>query len=222
MTNGQNWIGFISSGILTASGTGLTGLNIQFNQDGTPNSFNKGVISWGPSVAPTIPNIKYAVSGIQGAGATAPYMAWRWLWEVTPGQIPSSGPLLVTGVWIAYMRATNPQTLPSGGIAATTTGSFLSDNQYITLDPDDMAGGNVLNSALGTYTPSTYQTQTIPDGKVNFNDVSYFVTAYIAYYTSHIYNPYADLTAQGTINFNDVSAFVTNYIAYYTTYNPPP
>jgi ABC-type phosphate transport system substrate-binding protein len=215
LASDTDYIGFISLGYLQTYGH-MIGLNIAYNIASPPSSYISYVTpaTWGPYVAPSRPNVLYALSGIQGSGATGQYQAWRWLWEVTPNQIPSTGALLETGVWIAYMR--EPGTTSSG------TSNFVNDQAYITLDPDDMAGGNVLNSNLGTYTPLSGQTQTIPDGKVNFNDVSYFVTAYIAYYSSHIYNPYADLTAQGTINFNDVSAFVTNYIAYYTTYNPPP
>ena len=61
------------------------------------------------------------------------------------------------------------------------------------------------------------QTQSYPSGVVNFNDITYFVTAYIAYYNQHTYNPYADLNADGSINFNDITAFVSTYISYYAT-----
>jgi ABC-type phosphate transport system substrate-binding protein len=219
MENGGAWIGFISAGIL-AGDPKLTAINIEFNQDGTPNTFNNGVISWGPAVAPTIPNIKYAFSGLQGKGATAKYLAWRWLWNVTPGQIPSTGPLLETGVWIAYMRAINPMTLPTGGTAATATGTFMGDNQYIYLNPADCTGAKPIDSTLATYSPYPGQTQSIPDGVVNGADFFYFVDAYIAYYANGIYNPYADITAQGVINGASFFAFVSNYISYYTSYNP--
>jgi len=218
MENGQLWIGFISAGIL-AGDPKLTAIDIQFNTSGTANTYNPPQ-TWGSAVAPTVPNIKYAVSNIKGTGATGQYQAWRWLWEVTPGQIPDSGALLVTGVWIAYMRASNPMTLPSGGTNATNTGSFLSDNQYIPLDPDDMSGGQVINSNLAAYTPLPGQTLSIPAGKVNFNDITYFVGAYINYHVNGIYNPYCDFKAVGTINFNDITIFVGDYIAYFTGYNP--
>ena len=60
----------------------------------------------------------------------------------------------------------------------------------------------------------------IPNRVVNFNDITYFVAAYINYNVNHIYNPYADQNADGAINFNDISLFVGNYIAYYTSWNP--
>ena len=220
MENGGDWIGFISAGIL-AGDSALTGLNIQFNTAAAPVVFS-ATKTWAPAVAPTVPNIKYAFSGVQGTGANGKYAAWRWLWEVTPAQIPSTGSLLETGVWIAYMRAMNPTTLPTGTtkIAASTTGTFMGDNQYIFLNPADCTGAADLNSALATHPALPGQTQSIPDGVVNGNDFFYFVDSYIAYYTSGIYNPYADITAQGTINGNSFLAFVSNYVSYYTTYNP--
>ena len=81
----------------------------------------------------------------------------------------------------------------------------------------------MIDSNLQPYTPVGGQTTTIPDGKVNFRDLTYFVSAYIAYYNGspvHTYNPYADMDANGKINFNDLKAFVSTYIAYFTTYNP--
>ena len=32
------------------------------------------------------------------------YTPFRWLWEVTPNIIPSTGANLAEGVWIAYMK----------------------------------------------------------------------------------------------------------------------
>ena len=86
------------------SEAGLTGLNIAFNTSGSPIAFN-GNPTWGPYVAPTNANVIYAFYGVQDPDATGQYMAWTWLWEVTPSTIPSTGQLLETGVWIAYMRA---------------------------------------------------------------------------------------------------------------------
>jgi hypothetical protein len=50
------------------------------------------------------------------------------------------------------------------------------------------------------------------DGVVDFNDISAFVTMYIAYYANHVYSPQIDYLHTGTINFNDISLFVTYYI----------
>jgi hypothetical protein len=233
----------------TTSATKMIGINIAYNMASTPSGktgspvityFGTGGIgfpsgsanlpSWGSFVTPTDANVIFAYSGFPGSSAspygkaTGAYEAWRWLWEVTPGQIPSSGPTLVAGVWIAYMMAhgtTNTGETPvwntASGIGSGTS-MFSADQNYIPLDRDDLAGNPVVDSTLTAYTPEAGQTQTFPTGQVNFNDISYFVTAYIAYYANHVYNPYADLDANGAINFNDISLFVTDYIAYYATY----
>ncbi len=238
---GGDYIGFISLGYLQTygnHGANMIGLNIAFNMatvaqgqtsplikyygtSGTQGFVGSSVLaSWGSPVTPTDANVIWAYTGNQGS-ATGKYEAWRWLWELAPGAIPSTGPLLSAGVWISYMMA--DKTTTTGMVAVTPgtgTSNFVADQNYISLDRDDMAGpaNNVIDSNLNSYTPKATQTQTIPDGKVNMNDISYFVTAYIAYNSQHIYNPYADMDANGHINMNDVSSFVSTYIAYYGTY----
>ena len=239
VSTGTNYVGFISLGYLLSEGVvnghvNMIGLNIAYNMANVPSSLiaypgtsgTYGFVSssvqptWGAFIVPNDANVIYAYSGVKGSQATGQYEAWRWLWEVTPDVCQSTGPTAVAGVWIAYMMADG--TTQNGVAVAPGTGNsnFVADQNYIPLDRCDMAGGPVVDSNLATYTPNANQTQTFPDGKVNFNDITYFVSAYIAYYTAHIYNPYADLDANGAINFNDITAFVSTYIAYYTTYNP--
>jgi hypothetical protein len=56
------------------------------------------------------------------------------------------------------------------------------------------------------------------DGTLNFNDVSSFVTMYIAYFSSaHTYSPQIDFLHTGKINFNDVVLFVQYYIQYWSS-----
>ncbi len=56
------------------------------------------------------------------------------------------------------------------------------------------------------------------DGHVNFNDVSTFVSMYIAYYSSsHTYSAAIDYDHNGRINFNDVNLFVHYYIQYWSS-----
>jgi len=50
---------------------------------------------------------------------------------------------------------------------------------------------------------------------INFNDVVYFVGAYINYYQTDVLNPACDLNHDGVLNFNDVVLFVGYYQAYY-------
>lgn len=232
---GTDAIGFISLGYYETYGS-MIGLNIAFNmasppsgqtasplihyygpsgtEGATSNSAYTGynVYSWGSYVVPNRANVIYAYSGIQGSGATAPYEAWRYLWEVTPSVIPSTGPLLATGVWIAYMRA---QGTTDGGKS-----DFVADNNYIELNLADFTGGHDVDSNLAPYTPLAGQTQEIPNGQVGSADFFYFVNAYIAYYTQNTYNPYCDILANGHVNSADFFAFVSQYIAYFTTYNP--
>ena len=61
--------------------------------------------------------------------------------------IPSTGPALVDGVWIAYMMADNTTTNEVATTIGNGAGSFVSDNNYIPLNRDDMTGG-----ALSTQT----------------------------------------------------------------------
>jgi ABC-type phosphate transport system substrate-binding protein len=238
-------IGFISLGYLQSYGkssTGVTqmiGVNISFNIAAPPSGQTTSPLikyygssgtyafvgstanppTWSTAVTPTQANVIYGYSGVKGTAATGAYYAWRWLWEVTPNQIPSTGPLLAAGVWIAYMM--------KDGTTNGGNGMFVTDQNYIPLSRADMAGGkpldsnlNVLNQPGAPYNTTATQTQTIPDGKVNGNDFFYFVDAYISYYANGIYNPYADIYATGVINGNSFLGFVAAYIAYFTTYNP--
>ncbi len=214
---GTNYIGFISLGYLQVYG-GMIGISVSYNTASLPSSTIAVVTPavWSTYVTPTRDNVIYALSNYKDTAATGQYFAWRYLWEVTPSTIPSTGPLLETGVWIAYMM--EPGTTGN----STNPSNFVNDQAYISLDRDDMAGTPTLNGALGVQTSSLQpgQTTTIPDGKVNFHDLTYFVSAYIAYYNQGTYNPYADMNADGKINFNDLKLFVSTYIAYFTTYVP--
>jgi ABC-type phosphate transport system substrate-binding protein len=206
------YIGFIAMGYLETYGN-LIGLNIAFNMANPPHSLlNNDAKVWGTYVSPTRANVIWGYSGVQGSGATGQYMAWRWLWEVTPSTIPSTGPLLETGVWIAYMMKSN--TTQNGA------SNFVNDQAYIELSRADMAGGQVLDSNLNAYTPVGGQTRTIPDGQVGYPDIVYFVDAYLHYYSSDQYNPYADINADGTIGYPDIVGFVNAYLWYFTNYNP--
>ena len=146
------------------------------------------------------PNVYNVLQGL--------YQPWRWLWEVTQG-IPTTGTIEVAkSVWISYLK------LP--GTYNSTT-SYLQYEGYIAMKPGDMAGTAPINDQLIAISPNATQTQTIPDGKVDFSDVTYFVDAYIKFYSLHQLNPMADLDANGVIDFNDVTAFVSAYIAFWTT-----
>jgi len=52
------------------------------------------------------------------------------------------------------------------------------------------------------------------DGKVDFQDIIYFVDAYINFNQHSILDPACDLNHDGIIDFSDVALFVDAYIAY--------
>lgn len=228
---GTDAIGFISLGYYQTYGN-MIGINIAYNMANVPSSTitypgtsgtvywdTTGTIgaqpsgyTWGAYVTPTRPNVIYAYSGTQGKGATGAYEAWRYLWEVTPSTIPATGPLLATGVWIAYMRAQ--------GTTNSGTSDFVADNNYIEMNLADWTGAGDLTSTLAPYNPQPGQTQKFPNGQVGSADFFYFVNAYIAYYTQNTYNPYCDILASGHVDSANFFAFVNQYIEYFTTYNP--
>ena len=55
------------------------------------------------------------------------------------------------------------------------------------------------------------------DGLLNFNDITSFVTLYIAYYSQHIYTAAIDFNNDKVINFNDITLFVQYYILYWSS-----
>ncbi len=194
-----NTIGFISLGYLLKLGN-MIGISI-YNGN-PPSGHTAGYYQ------PTQANV---ISGT--------YTAYRWLWEMTPSTIPSSGPNLVTGVWIAYMKLdANVVDMNQSGHANNP--NFVTANDYMAMPRAAMAGGHVLDSNLGNYTAAAGQTQVVPRLVVDSNDFFYFMDAYIAYYSSHIYNPYADINAQGKIDGNSFLGFMSAYVYYYTTYAP--
>ena len=225
LAQNTEYVGFISLGYLQIY-TDMIPINISFNIANPPVSTTSVVTPavWGPYITPNRANVIYAISGIQGTSSTGQYWAWRYLWEVTPATIPSTGPLLETGVWIAYMRSTNTTNLSDSSKPFSGSSSFVNDQAYIEMISADLAGTSPIDGALKPHGVSqgllSTQTQAIPDGKVNFRDIVYFVQAYIAYYNQHIYNPYVDIDANGRINFNDLVRFVSCY-EHFIFYNTP-
>ncbi len=55
------------------------------------------------------------------------------------------------------------------------------------------------------------------DGAVNFRDLTTFVSDYIAYFNTGVFNPLIDLNNDGKINFADLQTFVHDYIIYWST-----
>lgn len=94
-----------------------------------------------------------------------------------------------------------PKTCASGTYTAYSTTNY----QSLTTSATTTFNVKLLDDFLG-------------EGNVNFGDVSYFVTAYIAYFSSaHTYNGQIDFLNAGTISFADVLLFVQYYILYYSS-----
>jgi len=159
-----------------------------------------GVVDSPPTDAEwaSMPNLQLYAVGYSG-DPNANYNVSDVIWMVTNNVIyTTSISEMAEGIFISWARATAMQ----------------SQDQYHY--PVDMTGGPVVDSNLQPYTPLPNQTQSFPCGEVSFNDITYMVTAYIAYYYLGTYNPYIDFSASGSINFNDITAFVSNYIKWET------
>ena len=134
-----------------------------------------------------------------GGDPNANFTASGLIWMVTSQCLSRFCPDVAEGIFINWVRLT----------AMKSQDCFHS--------PIDMAGQLTVNSDLSTHTPLPGQTQTIPDGKVNFRDLSYFVQGYIAYYGfPYHYNPNCDMNADGKINFSDLTKFVQAYIQWFS------
>lgn len=67
----------------------------------------------------------------------------------------------------------------------------------------------VTTSSSTEYSPADFY----HTGTVNFEDLVYFITAYLNYGQYGIYNPACDFNHDGTINFQDLAIFLTYYLA---------
>jgi phosphate transport system substrate-binding protein len=116
----------------------------------------------------------------------------RWLWYATSGIPTKASDGIIKAQWISFVKM-HPE--------------YISENGYINILRSDFTGG--------ANTPDTTAPlhKSMPDGKVNFNDIVYFVDAYIAYNgASHPVDPYCDFNADKTIDFTDIVKFVDGYI----------
>ncbi len=117
----------------------------------------------------------------------------RWLWYATSGIPSKTSAGVVKSQWISFVKMHS---------------EYITDNGYIPILRSDFVGG--------ASTPDTVSPihSTLPDGKVTFADIVYFVDAYIAYNGANkLVNPYADFDADGDIDFTDIVKFVDGYIA---------
>jgi hypothetical protein len=70
------------------------------------------------------------------------------------------------------------------------------------------------NCSVSVTTPQYSPVDFYHDGTVNFNDIVYFVRAYIHFNQDGTLDSACDLNNDGKINFQDLQLFVQDYIAY--------
>jgi ABC-type phosphate transport system substrate-binding protein len=183
-------LGFVQNDFGSNPSTHPDGINALYLLNPTTSTY----------IEPTIANVKNG--SYVSNEPTGPVVIVRWLWYFMNG-IPSANSAdAVKSLWISFVKGNNV---------------YLTENGYLTMNRDDMAGASSGNPC------TTAGTQTVPDGVVDFNDLVYFASAWIAFYgPTHALNPYADITGpnghpDGIIDFNDLVAFANNWIAYYET-----
>ena len=143
------------------------------------------------------PLIARVLDGTYVSNSAPPAVIVRQLWYFMDGIPASNTAAAVKSLWISYVKSNN---------------AYVTTNGYILMNQADMAGaasGNP-NTSVGT--------QTVPDGKVDFSDLVYFASAWIAYNSpAKTLNPYADMSGpsghpDGAIDFNDLVAFANGWI----------
>jgi ABC-type phosphate transport system substrate-binding protein len=122
------------------------------------------------------------------------YKPFRFLWYATPN-LPTDPEVKA---WISYVRA-NPQWIDQEG--------------YIRLPWADFTNStNVNPTVLGTDACPTLQ-HNYPDQKVDYNDIIFFVDAFIAANNGGYVNPLCDFNGDGHILSADIIGFSDSYIA---------
>ena len=124
----------------------------------------------------------------------------KLLWLVTNG-IPACG----------YNRANASETAKEMFISYVRNATNLLNNYQLNQTRASDIEGIPSNANY------TGQTQSYPNGIINFDDVTAFVDQYIK--SNMIYNvsPLGDFDADGQIDFNDVTAFVSGYIDFWSS-----
>jgi ABC-type phosphate transport system substrate-binding protein len=152
----------------------------------------------GQYISPSIANVK---AGLYVNNKATPAVIMRPLFYFMDGIPSASSAAAVKSLWISFVKS-DPD--------------FIAREGYITMNRIDFAGAPSGNTDL------TKGTQTVPDGSVDFYDITYFADAWIAFYgTSNSLNPYADITGphgrpDGQVGFEDVTSFADNWILAYS------
>jgi ABC-type phosphate transport system substrate-binding protein len=128
------------------------------------------------------------------SGGSGNAVIQRGLWYFMDGIPASNTADAVKSLWISYVKGND---------------AYLTSNGYMTMNRADFAGATASNPS------TTAGTQSVPDGKVDFNDLLYFSSAWVAYNgPNHTLNPYVDIHADGKVDFNDLLGFSSAWSAY--------
>jgi ABC-type phosphate transport system substrate-binding protein len=156
----------------------------------------------GNFVEPTAENVlnnSYKYDGISSNGyTTSPESLYQYLWYATNG-IPTKGSEgAIKTDFINYVRM-HPEIITESGYIAPLKCDFCG------LEPDFASQD------------STPMHPTLPDEKVNHNDITYFLTAYNAQYDSlnPTINPLCDFDSDHVIDAADITQFLLEYNAYW-------
>jgi ABC-type phosphate transport system substrate-binding protein len=144
------------------------------------------------------------------------YLPYRYLWYAVPNvqnAYEDTGDPVIN-CWISYVRQNVTMT------TGPTTNNWVTENGYIQLWWGDFTNStNVPVSLIGGaggatptdgFPPNQHN---FPDQKVNYDDIVFFVDAYIEANKpgGHV-NPLCDWNGDGKINIVDITAFVDSYI----------
>jgi ABC-type phosphate transport system substrate-binding protein len=132
----------------------------------------------------------------KGDVANGSPLIMRYLWYAMNSIPHVNQPAVIKAKWVSFVRA-NP--------------AFITDNGYITLPPGDLTSSTVPCS--NDHTAPIHAN--LPDGKVNFDDLLYFVSGYVYDHmplADRKLDPYCDFNADGQVNFDDLLLFVNSYV----------
>jgi ABC-type phosphate transport system substrate-binding protein len=184
-------LGYVGLGFLEDNPTILNGLWI-----GTGNPAAN-------FVEPTKANVYAGLYKYDGVATTTPTPIYRWLWYATNGVPNKDSQGALKASFISFVKM-HPEYINQAG--------------YLRMWRSDFTGTAATPFAAqdsGALHPS------LPDDKVDSNEVAYFVDAYIAYWgSSHLINPYCDFNGDGRVDSSDVASFVDGYIAYWSHNGP--
>ncbi len=140
-------------------------------------------------VEPTIPNVLDGSYVEEKAGK----LISREIWYATNSIPRLSSPGILKAQWISFVRSDV---------------SFINDNGYIPVPRGDFTGGSASPDTVAPFHA------TLPDGKVNFDDLLYFVDGYVLARqgADSKLDPYCDFDADTDVDFDDLLSFVDSYV----------